>query len=301
MKRYFFFVTLLVLVGPLLFAAEWLWETKGFPFQRIKIGEEGIWREIPSYVDTCFSIHAPLGTTLSVQWAGKEGAWLEDLEEIVEDSDLIPVISAAEYVDRKQESQKTTSKKKASRFRKSIGLSVGYGSRLIGIYRNSLVSPSSLGFPRISLPDVITIGVNGETSYKINSWNVAFSLGLREMIEPSPMYASLMDSEESGFIYSLNPHLGLGVAYQLNKTEIKTVLELGYSVLSQAFADNAHTGDVMDIGIGKFSTSSTFGGVIEVVIPFSDKIALGIKERLLLYYPSMYLHIETLMIARVHI
>ena len=89
----------------LLSAAEWSWETKGFPFQRIRIGEDGEWREIPSYVDSCISTNTPLGTTLSIQWATQKGAWLEELTEIVEDNDIVPVISAGEYVEVKRESQ----------------------------------------------------------------------------------------------------------------------------------------------------------------------------------------------------
>lgn len=58
---------------------------------------------------------------------------------------------------------------------------------------------------------------------------------------------------------------------------------------------------MLDIGIRKLSTSYTFGGVIEVFIPAGDKTALCIKERLLLYYPSRYLHIETMMGLRVKI
>ena len=286
----------------LLSAAEWSWETKGFPFQRIRIGEDGEWREIPSYVDSCISTNTPLGTTLSIQWATQKGAWLEELTEIVEDNDIVPVISAGEYVEVKRESQEVNTKEKVSRLRKSLGLSVGYGSRLLGIFQdNPTYSSSSKGFPRISLPDAVSLDFNGELFFKVSEWGFIICLGLREMIEPSPECSSLMDSNLDDLVYSFNPYTGFGFAYSWRQLEVSGILEFGYSLLSQAFADNAHTGDILDIGMGRHSTAYTFVGVIGVAIPIKEKAALSIKERVLCYSPSEYNHVETLVGLNINI
>ena len=198
MRRNLLFV-FIFFACSLLSAAEWSWETKGFPFQRVKIGEEGEWREVPPYIESCVSPDFSLGTTLYVQWAAIDGAWLEDLTEAIEDTEVFPVISAADYIEIKRETREIKPKERISRFDESLCFSIGYGSRFIGICRNSIASPSSFGFPRISLPDAVTLDLRGEVSYKINSWSIAFSLGFREIIEPSPECPSLLDSNNLNF------------------------------------------------------------------------------------------------------
>lgn len=208
----------------MLSAAEWSWETKGFPFQRVRIGEEGEWREVPPYIESCVSPDFSLGTTLYVQWAAIDGAWLEDLTEAIEDTEVFPVISAADYIEIKRETREIKPKERISRFDESLCFSIGYGSRFIGIYRNSIASPSSFGFPRISLPDAVTLDLRGEVSYKINSWSIAFSLGFREIIEPSPECPSLLDSNKGVLLYSSNPYAGLGFVYGWKKFQLECAI-----------------------------------------------------------------------------
>ena len=300
MRRNILFV-FIFFTCSLLSAAEWSWETKGFPFQRVRIGEEGEWREVPPYIESCVSLDSPLGTTLYVQWAAIDGAWLEDLTEAIEETEDFPVISAADYVEIKRESREIKPKERINRFDENLCFSIGYESRLIGIYRNSIASPSSFGFPRISLPDAVTLDLRGEVSYKINSWSLAFCLGFREMIEPSPEWPSLLDSNKGELLYSSNPYVGLGFVYSWEKLKLEGAIEVGYSLLSQAFADNAHTGDILDIGMGRHSTAYTFVGVIGVAIPIKEKAALSIKERVLCYSPSEYNHVETLVGLNINI
>lgn len=278
----------------LLSAAEWSWETKGFPFQRVMIGEEGEWREVPPYIESCISPDSPLDTTLYIQWAAIDGAWLEDLTEAIEDTEVFPVISAVDYVEIKRGSREIQPKERISRFDESLCFSIGYGSRLIGILRNSIASPSSFGFPRISLPDAVTLDLRGEVSYKINSWSIAFSLGFREMIEPSPECPSLLDSNKGELLYSSNPYIGLGFVYGWEKLKLECTVEVGYSLLSQAFADNIHTGELLVIGNRRYSSAYTMGGTVGLVYPISERTLFSLKERLLHYFPSRYMHVEYL-------
>ena len=107
MKRFFSLIFSLLCVSSLLFAAEWVWDTKGFEFQRIRLGEEGEWMEIPSYVESYLSHNVSPDTKLYVQWADIEDGWLEELTFTVESNKDIPIVSASEYVKiRKQEDRK---------------------------------------------------------------------------------------------------------------------------------------------------------------------------------------------------
>ncbi len=298
MKRFFSLIFSLLCVSSLLFAAEWVWDTKGFDYQRIRVGEEGVWREIPSYVVSFLSYDTSSDTLLYVQWADSEDDWLEDLTVYVEATEDIPVISASEYVEiRKQEDHKEQKEvRKFGSFEKSIGFSAGYGSRLIGILSNnsSLSSPTN-GFPRISLPDAITLDISGDVSFIVKRWGLNAECGIRNTTEPSPLHSSIFDSWDDGYLFSINPYVGLGVSYHWDNVELGGMGEVGVSVLSAAFADNAHTGNVLDIGIGKYSTSYTIDGAIEVGLRVSERVSFTLNEKLICYYPSMYLHLETLM------
>lgn len=295
MKRFFSLLFTLLCVCSFLFATEWSWDTKGFDYQRIRVGEEGEWREIPSYVESYLSYDTSSDTKLYVQWADNEDVWLEDLTVSVEATEYIPIISASEYVEiRKQEDKKEA--RRFGEFKRSIELSTGYGSRLIGILStNSNLSTPISGFPRISLPDSITLDISGDVSFIVKRWGLNAECGIRSMTEPSPLHSSIFDSWNDGYLFSINPYVGLGVSYHWNRVDLKGMGVVGVSVLSAAFADNAHTGDVLDLGIGKYSTSYTMGGAIEVGLRVTKNVSLLLYERLICYYPSMYLHLETLM------
>ena len=298
MKRFFSLIFSLLCVSSLLFAAEWVWDTKGFEFQRIRLGEEGEWMEIPSYVESYLSHNASPDTKLYIQWADIEDGWLEGLTFTVESNKDIPIVSASEYVEiRKQEDHKEQKEvRKFGSFEKSIGFSAGYGSKLIGILSNnsSLSSPTN-GFPRISLPDAVTLEISGEASFTVKRWGISAECGIRSMTEPSPIHSSMFDSWDDGYLFSLNPYAGLGASYHWDRVELKGSGTIGVSVLSAAFADNAHTGNVLDIGIGKYSTSYTINGTIEVGLRVSESVSFTLNEKLICYYPSMYMHLETLL------
>ena len=159
---------LLPCVCSLLFSAEWVWYTKGFEYQRIRLGEEGEWMGIPSYVESYLSHNASPDTKFYIQWADIEDGWLEGLTFTVESNKDIPIVSVSEYVEiRKQEDHKEQKEvRKFGSFEKSIGFSAGYGSRLNGVLcsKSSLSSPT-YGFPRISLPDAVTLEISGEASF----------------------------------------------------------------------------------------------------------------------------------------
>lgn len=232
MKFRFSLFLILAFVCSLLSAAEWSWDTKGFSFQRIRMGEEGGWREIPPYVDSCVSSGAPSGTKLFVQWAQEEGYCLEDLTVIIDDEGFVPVISAVDYVEVKDATKLTKPKKGPSKLEKSLDFSIGYGSRLIGLYSGEhQYSSYSKGFPRISLPDAVTLDVKGEVLYINKGWGASAFLGIREMTEPSPLYSSILDSWSEGFVFSINPYVGIGVSYSWDWIEIKGTGEFGYSML----------------------------------------------------------------------
>lgn len=298
MKRFFSLLFTLLCVSSLLFSAEWVWDTKGFEFQRIRLGEEGEWIEIPSYVESCLSHDTSSDTKLYVQWADIEDGWLEGLTFTVESNKDIPIVSASEYVEiRKQENHKEQKEvRKFGSFEKSIELSIGYGSRLVGILseQSSLSSPT-YGFPRISLPDAVTLEISGEASFTVKRWGISAECGIRSMTEPSPLHSSIFDSWNDGYLFSINPYVGLGISYLWDRVDIKGSGAIGVSVLSVAFADNAHTGNVLDIGIGKYSTSYTIGGAIEVGLRVSESVSFTLNEKLICYYPSMYMHLETLL------
>ena len=298
MKRFFSLLFTLLCVCSFLFATEWSWDTKGFDYQRIRVGEEGVWREIPSYVVSFLSYDTSSDTLLYVQWADSEDNWLEDLTVYVEATEGIPVISASEYVEiRKQEDK--VEKKEARKFgelERSIELSAGYGSRLIGfLSNNSNLSTPISGFPRISLPDAITLDISGNISFIVKRWGLNAECGIRNTTEPSPLHSSIFDSWDDGYLFSINPYVGLGVSYHWDNVELGGMGEVGVSVLSAAFADNAHTGNVLDIGIGKYSSSYTISGTIEVGLRVSESVSITLNGRLICYYPSMYMHLETLL------
>ena len=298
MKRFFSLLFTLLCVCSFLFATEWSWDTKGFDYQRIRVGEEGVWKKIPSYVESCLSHDTSSDTKLYVQWTDSEDNWLEDLTVNVEAKEDIPVISASEYVEIRKQEDKVEKKeaRKFGEFKRSIKLSAGYGSRLISVLSNksNLSTPIS-GFPRISLPDAITLDISGDVSFIVKRWGLNAECGIRSMTEPSPLHASILDSWDDGYLFSINPYVGLGVFYHWDNVELGGMGEVGVSVLSAAFADNAHTGNVLDLGIGKYSTSYTMGGAIEVGLRVTKNVSLLLYERLICYYPSMYLHLETLM------
>lgn len=295
MKRFFSLLFTLLCVCSFLFATEWSWDTKGFDYQRIRVGEEGVWREIPSYVESCLSYDTSSDTKLYVQWADSEDNWLENLTVSIEAKEDIPVISASEYVEiRKQEDKKEA--RKFGEIKRSIKLSAGYGSRLIGfLSNNSNLSTPISRFPRISLPDSITLDISGYVSFIVKRWGLNAECGIRNMTEPSPLHSSIFDSWDDGYLFSINPYVRLGVSYHWDNVELGGMGEVGVSVLSATFADNAHTGNVLNLGIGKYSTSYTMGGAIEVGLRVTKNVSLLLYERLICYYPSMYLHLETLM------
>ena len=298
MKRFFSLVFSLLCVCSFLFATEWSWDTKGFDYQRIRVGEEGVWREIPSYVVSFLSYDTSSDTLLYVQWADSEDNWLEDLTVYVEATEDIPVISASEYVEIRKQEDKVEKKeaRKFGEFKRSIKLSAGYGSRLIGfLSNNSNLSTPISGFPRISLPDAITLDISGEASFTVKRWGISAECGIRSMTEPSPLHSSMFDSWDDVYLFSLNPYAGLGASYHWDRVDIKGSGAIGFSVLSAAFADNAHTGYVLDIGIGKYSTSYTISGTIEVGLRVSESVSFTLNEKLICYYPSMYMHLETLL------
>ena len=115
------------------------------------------------------------------------------------------------------------------------------------------------------------------------------------MTEPSPLHSSIFDSWGDGYLFSLNLYAGLGASYHWDRVDLKGSGAIGVSVLSAAFADNAHTGYVLDIGIGKYSTSYTISGAIEVGLRVSERVSFTLNEKLICYYPSMYMHLETLL------
>ena len=298
MKRFFSLLFTLLCVCSFLFATEWSWDTKGFDYQRIRVGEEGVWREIPSYVVSFLSYDTSSDTLLYVQWADSEDNWLEDLTVYVEATEDIPVISASEYVEIRKQEDKVEKKeaRKFGEFKRSIKLSAGYGSRLIGfLSNNSNLSTPISGFPRISLPDAITLDISGNISFIVKRWGLNAECGIRSMTEPSPLHSSMFDSWDDGYLFSLNPYVGLGASYNWDRVELKGSGAIGVSVLSAAFADNAHTGYVLDIGIGKYSTSYTINGTIEVGLRVSERVSFTLNEKLICYYPSMYMHLETLL------
>ena len=298
MKRFFSLLFTLLCVCSFLFATEWSWDTKGFDYQRIRVGEEGVWREIPSYVVSFLSYDTSSDTLLYVQWADSEENWLEDLTVYVEATEDIPVISASEYVEIRKQEDKVEKKeaRKFGEFKRSIKLSAGYGSRLIGfLSNNSNLSTPISGFPRISLPDAITLDISGNISFIVKRWGLNAEYGIRNTTEPSPLHSSIFDSWDDGYLFSINPYVGLGVSYHWDNVELGGMGEVGVSVLSAAFADNAHTGNALDIGIGKYSSSYTMGGAIEVGLRVTENVSLLLYERFICYYPSMYLHLETLM------
>ena len=298
MKRFFSLLFTLLCVCSFLFATEWSWDTKGFDYQRIRVGEEGVWREIPSYVVSFLSYDTSSDTLLYVQWADSEDNWLEDLTVYVEATEDIPVISASEYVEIRKQEDKVEKKeaRKFGEFKRSIKLSAGYGSRLIGfLSNNSNLSTPISGFPRISLPDAITLDISGNVSFIVKRWGLNAECGIRNMTEPSPLHSSIFDSWDDGYLFSINPYLGLGASYHWDRVDIKGSGAIGFSVLSAAFADNAHTGYVLDIGIGKYSTSYTINGTIEVGLRVSESVSFTLNEKLICYYPSMYMHLETLL------
>ncbi len=304
MRRFFSLLFTLLCVCSFLFATEWSWDTKGFDYQRIRVGEEGEWREIPSYVESYLSHYTSPDTKLYVQWADIEDGWLEGLTFTVESNKDIPIVSASEYVEiRKQEDHKEQKEvRKFGSFEKSIGFSAGYGSRLIWILsNNSSLSSPTYGFPRISLPDAVTLEISGEASFTVKRWGISAECGIRSMTEPSPLHSSMFDSWDDGYLFSLNPYVGLGASYNWDRVELKGSGAIGVSVLSAAFADNAHTGNVLDIGIGKYSTSYTTSGTIEVGLRVSERVSFTLNEKLICYYPSMYMHLETLMGIKINI
>ena len=175
MKRFFSLLFTLLCVCSFLFATEWSWDTKGFDYQRIRVGEEGIWREIPSYVVSCLSYDTSSDTKLYVQWADSEDNWLADLTVSVGAKEDIPVISASEYVEIRKQEDKVEKKeaRKFGEFKRSIKLSAGYGSRLIGfLSNNSNLSTPISGFPRISLPDAITLDISGNIPFIVKRWGL---------------------------------------------------------------------------------------------------------------------------------
>ena len=251
--------------------------------------------EIPSYVESYLSHNASPDTKLYIQWADIEDGWLEGLTFTVESNKDIPIVSASEYVEiRKQEDHKEV--RKFGSFEKSIGFSAGYGSKLIGILsNNSSLSSLTNGFPRISLPDAVTLEISGEASFTVKRWGISAECGIRSMTEPSPLHSSIFDSWNDGYLFSINPYVGLGISYHWDRVDIKGSGAIGVSVLSVAFADNAHTGNVLDVGVGKYSTSYTIGGAIEVGLRVSESVSFTLNEKLICYYPSMYMHLETLL------
>ena len=297
MKRFFSLVFSLLCVCSFLFASEWVWDTKGFDLQRKRIGEE-VWREIPSYYESYVFHDNSSDTAIYVPWVAREDGWSHDETADVEAQEEVPIISASEYIEIRKQEDKVDQKEERNlgSFKKSIELSIGYGSRLIGILsdQSSLSSPTH-GFPRISLPDAVTLEISGEASFTVKRWGISAECGIRSMTEPSPLHSSMFDSWDDGYLFSLNPYAGLGASYHWDRVELKGSGAIGFSVLSAAFADNAHTGNVLNLGIGKYSTSYTMGGAIEVGLRVTKNVSLLLYERLICYYPSMYLHLETLM------
>ena len=167
---------------------------------------------------------------------------------------------------------------------------------MIGIISNnsSLSSPTN-GFPRISLPDAVTLEISGEASFTVKRWGISAECGIRSMTEPSPLHSSIFDSWNDGYLFSINPYVGLGISYHWDRVDIKGSGAIGVSVLSVAFADNAHTGNVLDVGVGKYSTSYTIGGAIEAGLRVTESFSFTLNGRLICYYPSMYMHLETLL------
>ena len=297
MKRFFSLVFSLLCVCSFLFASEWVWDTKVFDLQRKRIGEE-VWREIPSYYESYVFHDNSSDTAIYVPWVDRDDGWSHDETADVEAQEEVPIISASEYIEiRKQEDKvDQIQERNLGNFKKSIELSIGYGSRLVGILseQSSLSSPT-YGFPRISLPDAVTLEISGKASFVMKRWGISAECGIRSMTEPSPLHSSMFDSWDDGYLFSLNPYAGLGASYHWDRVELKGSGAIGFSVLSAAFADNAHTGYVLDIGIGKYSTSYTISGAIEVGLRVTKNISLLLYESLICYYPSMYLHLETLM------
>ena len=169
MKRFFSLVFSLLCVCSFLFASEWVWDTKGFDLQRKKIGEE-VWREIPSYYESYVFHDNSSDTAIYVPWVDREDGWSHDETADVEAQEEVPIISASEYIEiRKQEDIKEQKEiRKFVGFEKSLQLSAGYGSRLIGVLcsKSSFSSPT-YGFPRISLPDAVTLEISGEASFTV--------------------------------------------------------------------------------------------------------------------------------------
>lgn len=297
MKRFFSLVFSLLCVCSFLFASEWVWDTKGFDLQRKKIEEE-VWREIPSYYESYVFHDNSSDTAIYVPWVDREDGRSHDETADVEAQEEVPIISASEYIKTRKQEDKVDQKEERNlgSFKKSIELSIGYGSRLIGFlsYNSNLSTPIS-GFPRISLPDAVTLEISGEASFTVKRWGLNAECGIRNTTEPSPLHSSIFDSWDDGYLFSINPYVGLGVSYHWDNVELGGMGEVGVSVLSAAFADNAHTGNVLNLGIGKYSTSYTMGGAIEVGLRVTKNVSLLLYERLICYYPSMYLHLETLM------
>lgn len=297
MKRFFSLLFTLLCVCSFLFATEWSWDTKGFDLQRKRIGEE-VWREIPSYYESYVFHDNSSDTAIYVPWVDREDGWSHDETADVEAKEEVPIISASEYIEIRKQEDKIDQKEERNlgSFKKSIELSIGYGSRLIGILSDkSSLSSHTNGFPRISLPDAVTLEISGEASFTVKRWGISAECGIRSMTEPSPLHSSIFDSWNDGYLFSINPYVGLGISYHWDRVDIKGSGAIGVSVLSVAFADNAHTGNVLDVGVGKYSTSYTIGGAIEAGLRVTESFSFTLNGRLICYYPSMYMHLETLL------
>ena len=77
MKRFFSLVFSLLCVCSLLFASEWIWDTKGLDLQRKMIGEE-VWREIPSYYESYVFHDNSSDTAIYVPWVDRDDGWSHD-------------------------------------------------------------------------------------------------------------------------------------------------------------------------------------------------------------------------------
>lgn len=231
-------------------------------------------------------------------WVGADG----------EDNGMVVVegaeeIEAAEFIEpRSEREEKERKLLERPRFGKKYSFSIGYGKRLLGVSREaSPYSTYSSVIPRISLPDSVSVIVGSGLSIRKKQWEAILCIGLRAMLEPNPRVESLTDLDGEGIVLAMNPSVELGLAHHWEKVFAETDVEVGCSVLSQAFADNAHTGKVYDLALFKVSSAWTIGMSFCMGTRITEKVSLVLRAHFLRYYPSRYVHVETMVGVGVYI
>lgn len=165
----------------------------------------------------------------------------------------------------------------------------GYGMRITRLFAtpsiNAAVTPQKAEAVQ---PDAISLRFGTELLYGAGALRAGGRVGLRLSLQPSPVAGSIADVFGSGAEVSLSPYAGVVVGFEVWRIRLAVGADIGWSMLTRAESDNAHTMGTVDVFGLPFSTAWTLGGDVSLSLWLTQKFAVNASAGLVRYFPSGY-------------